>query len=345
MGPPLTLEGNKPIMRALQQVAHGDPAEVVKLITLPDPEPKTGEIVIRMEAAAVHLADVKNFRGDHNFRAKSLPRFPGYEGIGRITKVGPGVSHFKIGERVFPWWGAGTFAELVCTPAEKVMHAPEGDAVQLSLMLVNGMTAVILLEDYVALKPVEWLVQNGANSNCGRYIIVLAKERGIRTCNIVRRPEVAAELKALGADAVILDHDDPAILAERVQQATGNANLKLGFDMVAGPATGRMASCLSEGAVLVNYGFISGHPCQIEFYELFQKDVSLKGMSTARGMAKRNMDELRAIYAKLAAMIAQGQMHAAIAGTYTLDRAAEAFKHAAQTGAERDGKIILLPNG
>ncbi len=192
-------------MRALQHVAHGDPALVVKLITLPDPEPKAGEIVIRMEAAAVHLADVKNFRGDHNFRVKSLPRIPGYEGIGRVTKVGAGVAQFKVGMRVFPWWGAGTFAELVCTPAEKVMPAPEGDAVQLSLMLVNGMTAVVLLEDYVALKPGEWLVQNGANSNCGRYIIVLAQERGIRTCNIVRRPEVAAELKALGADAVILD--------------------------------------------------------------------------------------------------------------------------------------------
>jgi NADPH:quinone reductase-like Zn-dependent oxidoreductase len=225
------------------------------------------------------------------------------------------------------------------------MPAPEGDAAQLSLMLVNGMTAVILLEDFAPLQPGDWLIQNGANSNCARYIIVLARERGVRTCNIVRRPEVVEELKALGADAVIMDSEDAFELAERVSVATHGAKLKLGLDMVAGAATGRMARCVSDGGIVVNYGFMSGQPCQIPFHDMFQKAVTLTGMSTGRGMAKRNMDQLRGIYAKLAAMIAKGQLHAAIAGTYTLDQAANAFHHAAKTGAERDGKVILLPNG
>lgn len=332
-------------MRALQQVAFGDPAEVVKLITLPDPEPKDGEIVIRMEAAAVHLADVKNFKGDPGFRGRPLPTIPGYEGIGRITKLGGGVTQFKVGDRVFPWWGAGTFAELVCTPVAKVMPAPDGDAVQLSLMLVNGLSAVVLLEDFVPLKSGEWLLQNGANSSCGRYLIVLAKEKGVKTCNIVRRADVAEDLKALGADAVVLDCDDADELASRVKAATGGAQLKIALDLVAGPATGRMARCVAQGGMVVNYGFISGKPCEIHFNELFQKDVRLVGMSTGRGIAKRSMDELRTIYAGLAAKIASGQMRAAIAGTYTLDRATEAFAHALRTGNERDGKIILLPNG
>jgi len=332
-------------MRALQQVAFGDPGEVVKLITLPDPEPKDGEIVIRMEAAAVHLADVKNFKGDPGFRGRPLPTIPGYEGIGRIVKLGAGVTQFKVGDRVFPWWGAGTFAELVCTPVAKVMPAPEGDAVQLSLMLVNGLSAVVLLEDFVPLKSGEWLLQNGANSSCGRYLIVLAKEKGVKTCNIVRRADVAEDLKALGADAVVLDCDDPDELAARVKAATGGAELKIALDLVAGPATGRMARCVAQGGMVVNYGFISGKPCEIHFNELFQKDVRLVGMSTGRGIAKRSMDELRTIYADLAAKIASGQMRAAIAGTYTLDRATEAFAHALRTGNERDGKIILLPNG
>jgi NADPH:quinone reductase-like Zn-dependent oxidoreductase len=332
-------------MRALQQIGYGDPATAVRLVELPDPVPGAGEVVIRMEAAAVHLADIKNFLGERDFRAKTLPRIPGYEGVGRIVATGAGVSDFKTGDRVFPWWGAGTFAELVCTPAANVMPAPEGDAVQLSLMLVNGMTAVILLEDFADLGPADWVVQNGANSNCGRYIVVLAKARGLRTCNIVRRPEVMADLTALGADAVVLDDPDPAILATRVAEATGGAPLKLGLDMVAGTATGRMARCVGSGGTVVNYGFISGEPCKIHFTEMFQKEVTLKGMSAGRGMAKRNRDDLRAIYTRLAAMIADGRLKAAIAGTYTLDRAHEAFAHALKTGAERDGKIVLLPNG
>ena len=331
-------------MRALQQIGYGNPADVVALVTLPDPTPQAGEIVIRMEAAAIHLADIKNFTGERDFRVKALPRIPGYEGIGRVTQVGAGVTQFKVGDRVFPWWGAGTFAELVCTPADKVMPAPEGDAVQLSLMLVNGMTSVILLDDFAELQPGAWLVQNGANSNCARYIIVLARERGVRTCNIVRRPEVVDDLKALGADAVILDSDDPFELAERVRAATHGATLKLGLDMVAGAASGRMARCVSDGGIVVNYGFMSGQPSQIPFHDMFQKEITFVGMSAGRGMAKRNMTELRAIYTKLAAMIAKGDMRTAIAGTYPLDRAADAFRHAASTGAERDGKVILLPN-
>lgn len=332
-------------MRALQQVAIGEPADVVKLVTLPDPRPGPGEIVVRMEAAGVHIADLKNFTGGRVTGAKSLPRIPGYEGIGRVTAMGDGVNQFKVGQRVFPWWGAGTFAELVCTPAANVMPAPEGDAVQLSLMLVNGMTAVILLEDFAHLQPGDWLVQNGANSNCGRYIITLAKQRGIKTCNIVRRESVVSELKALGADAVIIDSDDADVLSERVNAATGHASVKLGLDLVAGAASGRLARCLASGGVVVNYGAMSGEPSQIPFHDMFGKEITFTGMSTGRGMAKRNMAELRRIYAMLADMIAAGQLRAAIAGTYTLDQALDAFHHAGQTGAERDGKVVLLPNG
>jgi mitochondrial enoyl-[acyl-carrier protein] reductase / trans-2-enoyl-CoA reductase len=332
-------------MRALQQVAFGDPADVVKLATLPDPTPGPDDLVIRMEAAGVHIADLKNFTGERRQGAKVLPRIPGYEGIGRVAACGENVTAFNIGDRVFPWWSAGTFAELVCLPADKVMPAPEGDAVQLSLMLVNGMTAVILLEDFATLKPGDWLLQNGANSNCGRYIITLAKERGVKTCNIVRRADVTDELKTAGADAVVIDSDDAPMLVERVSVATHNADIKLGLDMVAGAAAGRIAQCLASGGIVVNYGVMSGEPSQIPFHELFGKDSMFTGMSTGRGMAKRNMPELRRIYAKLAGMIAGGQLRAAIAGTYTLDHAAEAFRHAAQTGAARDGKIVLLPNG
>ncbi|MBL8629978.1 MAG: zinc-dependent alcohol dehydrogenase family protein [Rhodospirillaceae bacterium] len=332
-------------MRALQHIAFGNPAEAVRLVTLPDPTPKPNEVVIRMEAAAVHLADIKKFMGEPGFRNVTFPNTPGYEGIGRITAVGSDVHGFKVGDRVFPWWGASTFAELVCTSAEKVMPAPEGDAVQLSLMLVNGMTSVVLLEDYVPLKPGDWVLQNGANSSCGRYAIVLAKEKGVKTCNIVRRPELIAELTALGADAVVLDSENADELAARVSAATDNAEIKLGLDLVAGPATGRIAHCLANGGTVVNYGFISGKPSEIHFNELFWKDIKLVGMSTSRGLAKRSMDELRNIYAKLAGMIATGEMRAAIAGTYTLDQYADAFRHALRTGAERDGKVILLPNG
>jgi trans-2-enoyl-CoA reductase len=331
-------------MKALLQVAYGDPAEVVKLIDLPEPEPGAGEVVVEMEAAAVHLADIKRFTGERGFVGGTLPRVPGYEGVGRVIKVGPSVEVFKVGDRVFPWWGAGTFAQRICAPVDKMLPAPEGDAVQLSLMLVNGMTAVVLLEDFVPLDAGDWLLQNGANSNCGRYLIRLAAERGVKTCNIVRRAEVDRALRGLGADAVVLDCEDEDELARRVHEATGGAELKLGIDMIAGPASNRMAHCLARGGLLVNYGFMSGRPIEIHFNEMFQKDIKLVGMSTGRGLARRSQEDIHRTYARLAAMIAHGELKAAIAGTYPLDRAADAFRQAAMTGSDRDGKVILLPN-
>jgi NADPH:quinone reductase-like Zn-dependent oxidoreductase len=106
-----------------------------------------------------------------------------------------------------------------------------------------------------------------------------------------------------------------------------------------------MMRCVAAGGMVVNYGFISGLPCELHFNEVWQKEAALVGMSAGRGLARRSMDDLRRLYGHLARKIAAGQLRAAIAGTYTLDRAAEAFRHALRTGAERDGKIILLPNG
>lgn len=332
-------------MKALQQIAHGDPAEVVTLIDLPNPEPAADELVIEMEASAVHLADIKRFRGDEGFKINDIPSQPGYEGVGRITAVGSDVTNFKVGDRAFPWWGAGTFAQKVCVKAEKTLHAPDGDAAQLSLMMVNGMTSVCLLEDFADLKEGDWILQNGANSSCGRYLIVLAKERGIKTCNIVRRESLCDELYALGADKCVVDTGDANTLAETVKEATGGADLMLGLDLVAGEGTMRIARCLAYGGKIVNYGFISGESCVLPFHDLFFNNITLTGMSTGRGLAKRDMQEIRAVYEMLAAKMSAGELRAAIAGTYPLAQYKEAFAHAVRTGDDRKGKVILLPNG
>jgi len=332
-------------MKALQQVAHGDPAEVVKLIDLPDPQPGPDEIVVEIEAAGLHLADIKNFLGDRGFHRPDLPRIPGYEGVGIVVQKGTAVTRFGIGDRVFPGMGKGTFCQQVCLSAAEAIPAPQGSAQQLALMTVNGTTSVILLADYVDLKSGDWLVQNGANSNCGRNIIVLAKEKGIKTCNVVRRSALFDELYELGADVCIKDCDDPDEFTATVETATGGANIYLGIDLVADKGTMRIARSLARGGTVVNYGFITGKPCQIEFHDLFFKDISLVGMSMGKGLARRNSDEIQEVYEKLAAYIAMGRLKAAIAGTYSLEQAREAFAHAARTGEDRKGKIIILPNG
>jgi len=331
-------------MKKLQQISHGEPSEVVKLLEVSAPKPLDDEILIKMEAAAVHLADIKRFRGEHGFEATKLPATPGYEGIGRIVDKGNKVTSFAIGDRVFPWWGAGTFSEKICVKAADSLPAPEGDATQLALMLVNGMTSVCLLEDFAKLKKNDWIIQNGANSSCGRYLIVLAKERGIKTCNIVRRKDLFNELYELGADVCLLDKEKADDLSEEVKLKTKDAEINLGFDLVSGTGTERIARCLNYGGKVVNYGYISGKPCSLPFNDLFFNNITLTGMSTGRGLAKRKIEDIRKIYEMLARKISEGKLRAAIAGTYTLDQFTEAFQHAEKTGEERKGKIILILN-
>jgi NADPH:quinone reductase-like Zn-dependent oxidoreductase len=89
------------------------------------------------------------------------------------------------------------------------------DPRQLSMLAINPPTAALLLSEYVNLEPGEWVVQNAANSGVGRWVIAFAKMRGLKTVNIVRRPELVPELEAIGGDLVVVDSPD---VSERINR-------------------------------------------------------------------------------------------------------------------------------
>ncbi|MFM7395881.1 MAG: zinc-dependent alcohol dehydrogenase family protein [Gammaproteobacteria bacterium] len=316
---------------------YGEPRQVLRLLEVPAEQPSPDEVVIKMEAAAMHIADLRTMSGAEGFRYP-LPRTPGYEGIGRVVRVGHGVTSVRVGDRVFPALGSGTFREEVRCLADACMPAPEGDARQLSLLTVNGPTAWVLLEDFAKLQAGDWLIQNAANSSCGRYVIQLAHRRRLRTINIVRRPEMIDELKSLGADIVLLDGPD---LAVRVREAVGPTAIRLGLDAVAGSATQRLAECLAPDSPLVCYGAMSGKLCEIDFYLMFRQNIALQGISFVRQLRQRTTEQVREIYAELAALIAEGTLEARIAGVFPLERILDACDQAAMTGSDRDGKVII----
>ena len=316
---------------------YGDPRDVLRVVEEPAQLPGPGEVIVRMQAAAMHIADLRTITGADTFRFP-LPRTPGFEGIGEVIRVGEGVESPRLGERVFPVLASGTFREEVRCAAADCLPAPPGDAHQLSLLTVNGPTAWVLLEDFAALSAGDWLVQNAANSSCGRYLIRLARRKGVRTVNVVRRPEMIEELRELGGDVVLLDGDD---LAARVKAAVGDAPIRLGIDAVAGAATQRIAECLAADSPLVSYGSMTGQRCEIDFYLMFRQGIVLQGLSFVRQFRHRSRIEVREMYAQLAALMASGELVARIAGVYPLERIVEACEHAAMTGSDRDGKVIV----
>jgi NADPH:quinone reductase-like Zn-dependent oxidoreductase len=197
-----------------------------------------------------------------------------------------------------------------------------------------------LLEDHVALGGGDWVIQNVANSAVGRHLIVLAEARGVRTLNVVRRDDVAADLQALGADVVLIDGPD---LARRAAAATGEAPIRLGIDAVSGEACKRIADCVAAGGVVVSYGAISGEADLVFSRAALGRGVSLKGFALSDGLAKRSIGDVRALYADLAGKIRDGVLRAPVEATYPIGDIKLALAHAQRGG--RSGKVLVLPNG
>ena len=194
--------------------------------------------------------------------------------------------------------------------------------------------------------PGRWVIHNAANSSCGRWLIALIKQAGLHSINIVRREETFESLTAIGADACVVDtgEDDFDAIAARVDGVTGGADLHLGFDTIAGDASYRMAHCLSRDAKLIVYGDLSCQPSAFWFRDLSRKGIHVHGYRKSDHEKALTQGQKRDIYARLCTLVAEQKVRLAIAATYGFDDYGTAFEHAAKNGAERDGKVLLLPN-
>jgi NADPH:quinone reductase-like Zn-dependent oxidoreductase len=198
------------------------------------------------------------------------------------------------------------------------------------MLAINPPTAALLLSEYVNLKPGEWVVQNSANSAVGRWVIAFAKTRGLKTINIVRRPELVAELKAIGGDVVVVDSPD---VSKEIKAAVGQAELRLALDGVSGPASGVLASTLSPNGTLVSYAAMSAGPMSISPLDVIFKPLTVRGFWL--GHPESEAKSAPAV-AQAAEMIASGQVRIPVTATYALSSIKEAVEH-----AQRGGKILL----
>jgi NADPH:quinone reductase-like Zn-dependent oxidoreductase len=326
-------------MKKVEIAAYGTPEEVARCVEAPDVGmPGAGEIVFDVLAFPINPADVSMIRGSYRLHPP-LPATPGAECVGRITAAGAGVA-LRPGELVINMQREN-WAQRRRVAAADAIPIPAGlDLAQAAMLRINPATAQLLLEDHVSLTPGDWVIQNVANSAVGRHLIVLAKARGVQTVNVVRRDDVAAELRALGADIVLADGSD---LAERVGQAAGGAPIRLGIDAVSGRACQRIADCVADGGVVISYGSMSGEDPVMSRPALSARGVSLTGFMLGRGLAKRTPEAVRALYADLALKLRDGVLKAPIDARFPIEDIKQALVRAQEGG--RSGKVLVLPNG
>src|SRR5437879_13002543 len=222
-------------MKAIHLTAYGNPAQNLQMVEVPEPNtPSAGEALVRMEYAPVDYSDLLLANGVY-FLNPQLPSVIGGEGAGVVEAIGPGVTNVKVGDRVTIPFRTFTWYEKVLAPARGLFVVPPSvDAKPASMLNINPTTAVLLLNEFVKLKPKDWIVLNAANSQVARCLIAIAKSRGLNIAGIVRRSGLIPEVKNLGADFV--DVESPE-LSKQLQPATGGTPIPLGPDAVGGQST------------------------------------------------------------------------------------------------------------
>src|SRR5262245_57037626 len=319
---------------------YGPPEQGVRCIEAPDVgAPAAGEVVFDVLVFPINPADISMCRGSYRLRP-TLPTTPGAECLGRVTAIGAGATHVKPGALVINLQRENR-AQRRRVSSEDVIGVPPGlDPLQGAMLRINPPTALLLLSDVVELKPGDWIVQNVANSAVGRLVIRLARARGVRTLNVVRRESLFGELKALGADACAVDGPG---LAETAKALIGGGPIRLGLDAVSGQATARLSSCVGEGGVVCNYGSMSGEDPVMARAGLISGGQTLVGFILGRALARRSLEQIRAIYADLGEQVLRRTLSAPVEKVYPIEEIKAALTHAQQ--GERGGKILVAPNG
>lgn len=298
------------------------------------------QVLIKVLAAPINPSDVLTLTGVYGM-LPPLPAIGGNEGVGVVVECGSTVTTPVVGQTVLLPVGGGTWSTHMVADAAKLMPLPNGvDPLQLAMMTVNPPTAHLMLQEFVDLQSGDWVIQNAANSGVGEYLIQLAKIRGLKTVNIVRRESAVAAVKAMGGDVVLVDG---AGLGKRVAEATGGAKIRLGIDAVGGIATENLAGCLTDGGVLVNYGMMSGESCVVSPSSFVFRDITLRGFWLALWFRKATPAQQMAVFGELGKLIATGKLKARVQATYDISQIKEAV--AAAAAGERDGKILIVPKG
>ena len=319
---------------------HGPPLEVTAVEREEVPRPGPGQVLIAMRRALIHPADLNTIEGTYGM-VRPPPAVGGGEGAGVVEEIGMGVEGLRVGQVVRPSPGLGTWREFLVTEAKDTLPLPEGLTLeQAAGLTVNPPTAWRMLEDFVTLEPGDWIAQNAANSAVGRCVIQIARHRGLKTLNLVRRPELEAELKAIGADVVLSEGEN---VGRRVKELTGGCPIRLALNAVGGERALNLSRALGTGGVLVTYGGMSKQPFAVGAGPLIFKDLQYRGFWVSRWFRDAPRERAMGMIAEISALVRAGKLEIPVARKFLLSEAHAALELAMAGG--RAGKVMFAMGG
>jgi NADPH2:quinone reductase len=323
-------------MRFIQVIQPGAP-EVMQIAEMPTPEPKPGEVLIRVHAAGVNRPDVQQRKGLYPPPPGASPVL-GLEAAGEVAALGEAVKDYKIGDRVTALCNGGAYAEYVTAPATQCLPWPAGfDAIQAAAIPETYFTVWANVFDIGRLQSGDRLLVHGGTSGIGITAIQLAVARGATAYATAGSAEKCAVITRLGGIAINYKDQDFAAELARLTEKKG---VDVILDMVGAPYTVRNIAALAPGGRLVQIAIMEG--AKVDGFNL--ATIMVKRLTvTGSTLRPRSTAEKAAIAAALRQdvwpLLAAGKCHPVIDKIFPLADAAGA--HALMESSAHIGKIML----
>ena len=320
-------------MRVVEITKPGDPS-VLKPAFRDIPEPKYGEVLIKIAYAGVNRPDALQRAGLYNPPPKASD-IPGLEASGEVVQIGEGVSTLKEGDEVCALLPGGGYAEYAKTPAAHCLPVPKGMSLKEAACLPETyFTVWSNVFQRGGLEAGERFLVHGGSSGIGTTAIQLASVFGARVFTTAGSDEKCDVCRALGAEVALNYKTDDFV---DVMHKEGGANLIL--DMVGGSYIARNIKALADDGRLVQIAFLQGPKAEINFSQILTRRLTLTG-STLRpqsDLAKAYIaDSLRE---RIWPFLDSGRIHPVMDSTFFLKAADEA--HMRMEASVHIGKIVL----
>ena len=330
------------------------PPEVLTLKSAPDPEPKPGEVRIRVEASGVNFAEIVGRTGLYP-DLPPLPVVPGYEVSGRIDAVGAEVDKSLIGRDVLALTRFGGYADVVCVSAQQIFTRPPGmTSLEAAALPVNYLTAWQLIVVMGGLKRGETMLVHSAGGGVGIAATQIAKHLGARVIGTASAAK-HAELRALGVDQLIDYRTED--FETRTRELTNGRGVDLILDAVGGESWKKGYRVLAPGGRLGMFGVSAAasgkERSMLGFVSLLASTPWLQFnpislMNANKGVFGVNLghmwgevDRIREWADRLLELWAQGVVKPKIARSFRFDEAAQA--HHFIQDRRNIGKVLLVP--
>ncbi|HEX7760674.1 MAG TPA: quinone oxidoreductase [Caulobacteraceae bacterium] len=322
-------------MLAVQAHEAGGP-DVLRVVDIPVPAPKPGQIIVRHEAVGLNFIDTYQRSGLYPVK---FPAVLGQEAAGVVEAVGEGVDSFRTGDRVAYAGVTGAYAEAAAIPAARAVKIPDGVSSEIAAAsLLKGMTAEFLLRRCYPVKAGQTILTHAAAGGVGAILVQWAKALGVTVIGTVGSEEKAALAKAHGCDHVILYRTED--VAARVKEITGGKGVPVVYDSVGKDTFEMSLASLARRGMFVSFGNASGAVPPFSPLRLSQGG-SLFMTRPTMGDYTATPEELDESASALFAVIASGQVKIEIGQRFALKDTRAA--HEALQGRETIGATVLVP--